>query len=83
MWWVPGWALLTVTPSAATSVARTFRNPVTAARAVDEAMRWPMGWRAPSEVMATTRPQPRSRMAGTAAWHIATVERQFSSSAAR
>ena len=56
---------------------------MTAARAVDEAIRVPIGWRAPSDVMATTRPQPRSRMAGTAAWHIAIVARQFSSKASR
>ena len=48
VWWVPGWTLLTVTPSPATSVASTLRKPVTAARAVDEAMRFPIGWRAPA-----------------------------------
>ncbi len=81
--WVPGCTLLTVTPSPATSLARLLRKLVTAARAADEAIRWPIGWRAPSEVIATTRPQPRSRMPGTAARHIAMVARQFCSRAAR
>ena len=35
------------------------------------------------DVIATTRPQPRSAMAGTASVHMATVERRLSSSAGR
>jgi NitT/TauT family transport system substrate-binding protein len=49
------------------------REPeVTAAQATDDAI----------EVIATTRPQPRSRIAGTVALHIATVEMRLSCSAA-
>ena len=36
-----------------------------------------------AEVMAMTRPQPCAVMAGTAAWHMATVERRLSSRAGR
>jgi hypothetical protein len=39
------------------------------------------GWRTVIEVIATTRPQPRPAMAGTAARHIATVDSRLSSSA--
>ena len=60
----PGCTEFTVTPSAATSRASVFRKPVTPARAVLERMsRW-MGWRTEIEVMATTRPQPRSAHGG-------------------
>src|SRR5262249_24946790 len=41
--WNPGWIVLTVTPSAATSVASVFRNAVTPARAVFERMRFGIG----------------------------------------
>jgi hypothetical protein len=39
------------------------------------------GWRTVIEVIATTRPQPCSDIAGTAARHIATVDSRLSSSA--
>ena len=42
-----------------------------------------MGSRTDMDVMATTRPQPRSHIAGTAALHIATVDSRFSCSAGR
>ena len=46
-------------------------------------MRAGIGWRTDTDVMATTRPHPRSHIAGTAASHMATVESRFSSSAGR
>ena len=54
---------------------------MTPARAVFDRMSEPMGWRTDTEVMATTRPHPRSHMAGTTARHMATVDSRFSSSA--
>ena len=51
------------------------------ARAVFERISPSIGWRTDTDVMATTRPQPCSRMAGTAAVHIATVDSRFCSSA--
>jgi hypothetical protein len=43
----------------------------------------PDGWRTVIEVIATTRPQPRSAIAGTAARHMATVDSRLSSIAGR
>ena len=40
-----------------------------------------MGWRTAIDVIASTLPQCCSRIAGTAAWHIAIVERQLRSNA--
>ena len=77
----PGSTELTVTPSAATSVARVLRKAVAPARAVLERMRKPMGCFTAMDVMATTRPHRRSRIAGTAAWHMATTDRRFRSRA--
>ena len=77
----PGWIELTVTPRLATSVESVLRKPVAPARAVFERMSVPIGWRTEIEVMASTRPQPRSHMAGTAALHMATTDSRFSSSA--
>ena len=54
---------------------------MTPARAVFDRIRPAMGWRTEIDVMATTRPQPRSCMGGTAAWHSATVDSRFSCSA--
>jgi hypothetical protein len=79
----PGCTELTVTPCGATSVASVFRNPVTPARAVLDRMSEAAGWRTVIDVMATTRPQPRPTMAGTAARHMATVDIRFSSRAGR
>ncbi len=81
--WTPGCTELTVTPSFATSVASTLRKLVTAARAVEEAASVGIGERAPAEVIATMRPQRRSRIAGSACWHMTMVESVFSSSASR
>ena len=61
-----------------TSISAYYYTP---ARAVLDRMSAGLGWRTVTEVMATTRPQPRSAMAGTAAWHMATVDSRFSSSA--
>ncbi len=77
----PGWIEFTVTPLGAISRARVFRKPVTPARAVLERMSVGDGWRTVMEVMATIRPQPCSTRPGTAAWHMATVDSRFSSSA--
>jgi hypothetical protein len=77
----PGWTEFTVTPLPATSRARVFRNPVTPARAVFDRISSAMGCRTEMEVIATTRPQPWSHRAGTAAPHIATVDSRLSSSA--
>ena len=54
---------------------------MTPARAVLDRISEPMGWRTDTDVMATTRPSPCSHMPGTAAWHMATVERRLSSRA--
>ena len=54
---------------------------MTPARAVLDRISAGIGWRTDIDVIATTRPHPRSHMAGTAAWHIATVDSRFSSSA--
>ena len=78
----PGWTELTVTPSPATSRARVLRKPVAPARAVLERIRFGTGWRTENEVMATTRPQPRACMSGTAALHMPTMDIRFRSSAA-
>ncbi len=51
------------------------------ARAVLDRMSPSMGWRTEIEVMATTRPQPRDAMEGTAARHMATTDSRLSSSA--
>ena len=48
-----------------------------AVRAVVEAARLPIGCLAPIDVMATTRPHPRSCIPGTAWRHMATVDRRF------
>ena len=77
----PGCTVLTVTPVGATSVASVFRKAVTPARAVLDRISCAAGWRTVIEVMATTRPQPRAAIAGTAARHIATVDSRLSSSA--
>jgi hypothetical protein len=79
--WLPGRTELTVTPSAATSVASVLRKAVAPALAVFERMRVPIGCLTEIDVMATTRPQPRSRIAGTAAWHMATTDSRFRSRA--
>ena len=52
------------------------------ARAVFDRMSPGSGWRTEIDVMATTRPHFRSRMAGTAAWHMATTDRRFRARAA-
>ena len=78
MSWLPGCNEFTVTPSAATSRARVFRNPVTPARAVLGRIRVGMGWRTEIEVMATTRPHCWACIPGTASAHMAIVERAFS-----
>ena len=83
MEWRPGWTELTVTPSAATSVAVTLRKLVTPARATELAMRLPMGPFTPRLVIATTRPQPRSRIGGIATRHISTVDSRLRSRAWR
>ncbi len=44
------------------------------ARAVLERISSGIGWRTATDVIATTRPQPRSCIAGTAALHIATTD---------
>ena len=80
--WSPGWSEFTVTPSAATSRARVLRKPVAPARAVFERISSAIGCRTATEVIATTRPHPRSCIEGTAASHIAITERQLSSNAA-
>ena len=72
-----------MTPSPATSRARVFRNPVAPARAVFDRISCGIGWRTAIDVIATTLPHCRSRIAGTAPSHIAITDRQFSSSAAR
>ena len=79
----PGCTEFTVTPSFATSLASTLRKLVTAARAVEEAASVVIGERAPAEVIATMRPHLRSRIAGTARWHMTMVESAFKSSASR
>src|SRR5262249_52351024 len=80
---MPGWSELTVTPSAATSRATVLRKPVAPARAVLERIRYGIGCRTASDVIATTLPHRCSRIEGTAASHIAITERQLSSMAAR
>ena len=60
----------------ATSPASVLRKPVTPARAVFERIRFGIGWRTEIEVIATTRPHPCACMAGTAAWHMAIVDRR-------
>ena len=72
-----------VTPSGATSAASVLMNAVVAARAAVDAARYGIGWRAPIEVMASTRPQWFARMPGTTALTSSIVDKQFSSSAAR
>ena len=79
--WMPGSTEFTVTPSPATSRASVFRNPVAPARAVFDRMRPAMGWRTAIDVMATTRPQCRSCIAGTAALHMATTDSRLRSRA--
>ena len=74
--WMPGCTELTVTPSPATSRATVFRNPVTPARAVFDRIRFGIGWRTATDVIATTRPQPWACIAGTAALHIADDRQQ-------
>ena len=82
MAWEPGCTEFTVTPSPATSRARVFRNaghPGASRVGQDQ----PLDRLADRDaVMATTRPHPRSRMVGTAAWHMATVDNKLRSSAA-
>ena len=70
-----------MTPSAATSVASVFRKPVAPARAVLERISVPIGCSTEIDVMATTRPQRRSCIGGTAAWHMATTESRSRASA--
>ena len=79
----PGCTEFTVTPRGATSVARVFRSAVAPARAVLDRISMAAGWRTVIEVIATTRPQLRPAMAGTAAQRIATVDSRLSSSRAR
>jgi len=64
---------LTVTPSAAISSASVFRNAVRPVRAVLERISAGIGWRTATEVIATIRPQPRSRISGTACRQAATA----------
>ena len=54
---------------------------MTPARAVFDRISPSIGCRTETDVIATTRPHPCSRMAGTAAAHIATVDSRFCSSA--
>ena len=70
-------------PSAATSPASVFRNAVAPARAVFDRISVGIGWRTEIDVMATIRPHLRDCIAGTAAWHIATIDSRFSSRAGR
>jgi hypothetical protein len=59
-----------VTPSAAVSRARDFRKAVNPVLAVLETMRFAIGCRTATDVMATTRPHDRSRIPGTTRQHI-------------
>ena len=71
-----------MTPSSATSRASVLRKPVAPARAVLERIRFGIGWRTESDVMATTRPQPAACIAGTAALHMPTMDSRLRSIAA-
>ena len=61
----PGRTRLTVTPSAATSLARVLDQPSSAARSVLETARFGIGATTPDEATVITRPHRRSRMPGT------------------
>ena len=69
--WKPGWSELTVTPSPATSRASVLRNAVSPERATLERISPAIGWRTPTDVIASTLPHRCSRIAGTASPHIA------------
>ena len=70
-----------MTPSPATSVASVFKNAVAPARAVFDRINVPIGWRTEIDVIATTRPHRRSRIAGIAALHMATTDSRLRFSA--
>src|SRR5688500_15353921 len=75
--------LLTVTPSAATSEATVFAQPVNPARTVFERIKPSMGCFTEIDVMLTTRPQPCFCIPGKTSFAQRIAERQLSSNAFR
>ncbi len=69
--------LFTVTPKGATSFARVFANPVTAARMLFERISPSTGCFTAIEVTFTIRPQRRSFIPGSAARHRLSTEDRF------